>query len=75
MEQTIEMKMKLIKLIKVILIKNINNNKYSDEINNVNDIIKMGGRRLQLDPMSILFKPSLRKERPDNFFEEMFQSK
>ena len=54
MEWTIEMKMILIKMIKVILIKNINNNKYSNEINNVNDIIKMGGRRLQLDPMSIL---------------------
>ena len=46
MEWTIEMKMILIKMIKVILIKNINNNRYSDEINNVNDIIKMGGRRL-----------------------------
>ena len=46
MEWTIEMKMILIKMIKIILIKNINNDKYSDEINNVNDIIKMGGRRL-----------------------------
>ena len=40
------MKMILIKMIKVILIKNINNDKYSNEIDNVNDIIKMGGRRL-----------------------------
>ena len=46
MEWTIEMKMILIKMIKVILIENINNNKYSNEISNVTDIIKMGGRRL-----------------------------
>ena len=46
MYNNIEMKIILIKMIKVILIKNINDNKYSNEINNVNDIIKMGGRRL-----------------------------
>ena len=42
MEQTIEMKMILIKMI---LINNINNNKYSNEINNDNDIIKKKNTR------------------------------
>ena len=40
MEWTIEMKMILIKNDKSYIDKNINGNKYSNEINNVNDIRK-----------------------------------
>ena len=59
MEWTIEMKTILIKMIKVILIKHINRNKYSNEINNVNDIIR-NKRKKEINIMLLLIKVKTR---------------